>query len=451
VSPAEPIPEASRAIRLGILCGIAAALGLLAFERTYARRVEDAAEAQSRYVNGLAQMSGTVRDAHAAMLERWLGPLSERGAREPAIFARVEEVRKASASFANLPALLPEEPAVRQRVLVSVAAWSNRVQQAIAAADGPEYAAELRQYVGAISADSERIGSLAGSAGHAAKTQAGRLRYLQSVLQASLLGITAALAGLTIVGSRQRRRVEIRWRLAEAARAEQERLTHLRSQFFTNMSHELRTPLVSIRGVADELAEKTGDVFVQDAALRIAREAQELLGTINNILDAAKLETGTVPISIEDVSLAEVLGRCARRCEPLIGGRPVEIAVSVPEDTPRVRADFVKLQQVFTNLIANAVKFTPEGRVDVRARREGEQVVVEVADTGVGIPAEAIERIWQPFEQADGGTERRFGGTGLGLSIVKSLVGLMRSEVAVESTEGQGTTFRVTLPAVIGG
>lgn len=165
------------------------------------------------------------------------------------------------------------------------------------------------------------------------------------------------------------------------------------------------------------------------------------------MLDAAKLKSGQVQLLMEDVQLGEVLGRCVSRCSPLIGGKEVELVVELEPELPRSRSDFVKLQQVFTNLIANAIKFTERGRVTIRATRAGpREIVVDVEDTGVGIAPEALDAIWAPFEQADQMVTRRFGGTGLGLSIVRTLLPLLQASVAVHSAPRVGTRFSVTLP-----
>jgi signal transduction histidine kinase len=239
--------------------------------------------------------------------------------------------------------------------------------------------------------------------------------------------------------------LDLKLQEAEAARRHEERASQMRSRFFSHMSHELRTPLVTIRGLASLMADRTTDIVVQDTALRIEREARELIGTISNVLDAAKLEAGGIRLVLEDVDVGEVLARCVTRCEGLVGDKPVQLAVTIAPGLPRLRTDFVKLQQVFTNLLANACKFTEKGWVRIDARLQDDGVVVDVSDTGVGIPSEALARIWSPFEQADGRIERRFGGSGLGLSIVSGLVALLQGTITVQSELGVGTTFRVTL------
>src|SRR5262249_35297888 len=152
--------------------------------------------------------------------------------------------------------------------------------------------------------------------------------------------------------------------------------------------------------------------------------------------DSAKLESGHVQIVMESVSVAEVVQRCTSRCAPLIGNKEVELVVDVPAGLPPCSSDFVKLQQVFTNLIANAIKFTERGRVVVCAHRSSDtSITVDVEDTGLGIAPEALDKIWAPFSQADGSITRRFGGTGLGLSIVRALLPLLDASIGVQSKQ----------------
>jgi signal transduction histidine kinase len=157
-------------------------------------------------------------------------------------------------------------------------------------------------------------------------------------------------------------------------------------------------------------------------------------------------------VLLGDVDVAQVIRRCVQRCTPLVGSKPLEIRVDLPAELPPAWSDPVKLAHVITNLLANAIKFTEKGHVAVRAHtRDREHIVLEVEDTGVGIPTEALSRIWNPFEQADATVSRRFGGTGLGLSIVRGLLDRIGGEVTVESAVGQGTTFLVALPTAEAG
>ncbi len=235
---------------------------------------------------------------------------------------------------------------------------------------------------------------------------------------------------------------------ADARHREAEARARLRNQFFASMSHELRTPLSAVLAFAGSLRDGgSSREVVADVAARIEQVSRDLIGIINNILDAAKLESQNVELMIEDVDVAEALQRVVRKCEPLVGVKPVRVSVDAPPALPRVRADFVKLQQVLTNLVGNAIKFTEQGQVRIRAFVEPGCVAVEVADTGVGIPAEALPDIFIAFRQADGSIARRYGGSGLGLSIVHGLVRLMHGAIDVQSSVGAGSTFTVRLPA----
>ena len=170
------------------------------------------------------------------------------------------------------------------------------------------------------------------------------------------------------------------------------------------------------------------------------------------MLHAAKIGHGPIDVEIAEVDIARVVRRCVQRCAPLTSSNAVDLSVDVPESLPRVSSDAVKLHHVFTNLLVNAIKFTPNGKVVIRARRrDAERLQVEVEDSGIGIAAVALERIWNPFEQADPSVSRRFGGTGLGLSIVRAFVDRLGGEISVESTLGKGTTFTVALPIAQGG
>jgi signal transduction histidine kinase len=245
---------------------------------------------------------------------------------------------------------------------------------------------------------------------------------------------------------RSRVKADARVAAAEQARLEQEATVKRQAEFFATMSHELRTPLVAVRTFASEIAEAPdAHADARRNASQIEREAIDLLSIITNILDAAKLDAGKMDLLLEPVSLRDVIDRCVVRCKPLFAGKDVELLVDVPEDLPRVRGDFVKLQQVVTNLVSNAAKFTDAGAVTVRARAREDEVILEVEDTGVGIEEGAFEDIWQPFRQADSTTTRRHGGTGLGLSIVRGLVERHGASVDVRSKLGEGSTFRVVL------
>jgi signal transduction histidine kinase len=324
----------------------------------------------------------------------------------------------------------------------AAARLSNELQQALIATNAEAEASELEQVIETLEAHARAVTAIASEAGSASDERLAVLRTRQVVIQA--LFVLVALAILVIAVGLSRRQLAA----SEEMRRVQERAGKQRAQFFANMSHELRTPLVAITGFASMIGiDPSADAPLRESARHIESQARDLLAIINNILDAAKLEAGRLKLELEDVRLADVVEKCVSRCRGLVGERPVELRASVPAET-LVRADFVKLQQVLTNLIGNAIKFTERGSVTIRASSTGGAVELEVEDTGIGIAAEAVEHIWLPFQQASGAIDRKFGGTGLGLSIVRGLVEMMDGRVAVRSTPGAGSVFTVTLPAV---
>jgi signal transduction histidine kinase len=182
---------------------------------------------------------------------------------------------------------------------------------------------------------------------------------------------------------------------------------------------------------------------------KILASGQHLLALINAILDLAKVEAGRIEINPRETELASVLEHSIRTIEPLVKGDTL-VTKQFEDRIPTMVVDDEKLRQILINLLSNAVKFTPAGSIEVRAAARNDSVEIAVADTGIGIPADKLEAIFEEFEQADARSTRVYGGTGLGLAISRRLARLMQGDIQVESTLGEGSTFTLTLPVRYG-
>ena len=246
------------------------------------------------------------------------------------------------------------------------------------------------------------------------------------------------------------RRLETAQQAMAAARQAAEDANKAKGDFLANMSHEIRTPMNAVIGFA-QLALKTEMSAQQrDYLSKIQNAGVSLLGVINDILDFSKIEAGKLEMEHVDFSLDLVLETVTTFASQgaLKGG--LELLFNVPDDVPAyLVGDPHRLGQVLINLVANAVKFTREGEIELRvtqSERAGDKVKLRFAvrDTGIGMSAEQCARLFQPFQQADSSTTRRFGGTGLGLSIVRRIVEMMSGQIWVDSEPGKGSTFQFT-------
>ncbi|MBN1206163.1 MAG: response regulator [Myxococcaceae bacterium] len=242
-----------------------------------------------------------------------------------------------------------------------------------------------------------------------------------------------------------KRNEEERAREAEAA-------ARLKSEFLANFSHEIRTPLNGIIGYCDLLMREEGSRLTAHGRrdLNVVKtNAKTLLALINDILDLSKIEAGRVEVVSERVDVQELAEECLATVREYLKGRDVALTLNIEEPARYLNTDALKLRQIMLNLLSNAAKFTESGEVALGARAEGNEMVMTVEDTGVGIPSDQLPFIFEKFRQVDGSTTRKVGGTGLGLAIVRELSKVLGGNVSVTSVLGRGTTFTVRLAGVL--
>ncbi len=234
----------------------------------------------------------------------------------------------------------------------------------------------------------------------------------------------------------------------EAALAEAERLARVRRQFLANVSHEIRTPLNAVLALAQLGQRECYGRAAKDRFERIHDAGQFLLGIVDDILDLSRIEAGKLTLEQVPFSLGDTIDRAVAIIAQRAYAKPLDLRVEEAIDLPaRCRGDSLRLSGILVNLLSNAVKFTPEGgRVVLSVGRDDDRLVFRVEDSGVGMAPDQVDRLFRPFEQADGSTTRRFGGTGLGLAICKHLVTLMGGDIRVETGQGVGSAFEVRIP-----
>jgi signal transduction histidine kinase len=230
---------------------------------------------------------------------------------------------------------------------------------------------------------------------------------------------------------------------------EEQRATKTKIDLLAVVSHDLRTPLNAIVGYADLMAMGIPEQLAAGSRQhleRIRTSARHLLYLMNELLAFARLDAGHEELHLQDIDVRDVMGEVSTLMEPLAGERGLGFVVEKPSEPLHLRTDPDKLRQVLLNIIGNAVKYTPSGEVRVQLSGSSSRALVRVSDTGIGIERAHIQRIFDPFWQADPTQRSRNGGTGLGLSIVRRLIDLLGGEANVDSDVGRGTTFIVSLP-----
>ena len=228
-----------------------------------------------------------------------------------------------------------------------------------------------------------------------------------------------------------------------------------KSQFLANMSHELRTPLNAIIGVSEMLREDA-EALKQDVEPldRVLGAARHLLALINDILDLSKIEAGRMDLHLETFPLLPVIKDVAKTIEPMATKNGNRIVIDCPADLGTLHADETRFRQSLLNLASNANKFTEKGIITIAAQQRHENghewLTLAVTDTGIGMTAEQMSRLFQEFSQASSATASKYGGTGLGLAISRRFCQMMGGDIMVESEPGRGSTFTIRLPRAVG-
>lgn len=256
--------------------------------------------------------------------------------------------------------------------------------------------------------------------------------------------IIGAIAFVQDVSERAAREEEL-----SIARDAAESASRAKSDFLAAMSHELRTPLTAVIGYADLLVQEIGgtlEPIQKQHAERIKASAWHLIGLINEVLTFSRAEAGMEELLFEEVDICAAARQAMTLVEPQAEAKGITVSVHAECDPLFFESDALRIQQIFINLLGNAVKFTEEGRVGVRIAMEGTELVVRVHDSGPGVPEAHRKKIFEPFTQADQTATRAKGGTGLGLSVSQKLAKLMGGSIALESSSPAGSTFMLRLP-----
>ena len=265
--------------------------------------------------------------------------------------------------------------------------------------------------------------------------------------------VDAANSLLTNV-EKNRQRLQLSRSEADRLRRRAEAASQAKTRFLATMSHELRTPLNAILGfsemIRDEILGKIENARYRDYARDIHSSGRHLLHLINEILDISKIEAGKMELAPRALSLQRLLLGMVRVVEMRAIDNQLRLKTNISDDLPMIWADEQAIKQVMLNLLSNAVKFTPPGgTITVSARVTDETAIVEVADTGIGMSESELERVFQPFEQADNRyqlSNETGGGTGLGLALVQRLVAMHNGTVTIQSTPKSGTIVSIELP-----
>lgn len=268
-------------------------------------------------------------------------------------------------------------------------------------------------------------------------------QYVPHSQNGHILGFFVLVSDIT-----KQKRIETELRQAKDAA---ERASQAKGEFLAAMSHEIRTPMNGVLGMMHALGDTRLDAKQADLVKTMLQSGDLLLNVINDILDFTKIEAGKLDVQIGEFALAPVLQEAMETFKVSVAAKGLALTLECSGlETALVRADRARMKQVILNLVGNAVKFTEAGTITLRMTDSEQALLVEVIDTGIGIPPDKFERIFQRFGQADTSASRQFGGTGLGLAISKRLMEWMGGEIGFESTFGHGSNFWCRVPKVSG-
>jgi signal transduction histidine kinase len=262
---------------------------------------------------------------------------------------------------------------------------------------------------------------------------------LEGVVEAVHANADASLVRIANAYDRQLRETN-----AQLSRASQ-----FKSEFLAKMSHQLRTPLTAIIGFCEVLTQGMDGELNHDQAQdvgEIHKSGQVLLELVNDILDLAKIEAGKIEINIQEIDIEPVVDQVISTLYHIAESKALKLTSDLTPSLQTVMADPVRVREVLTNLVSNAIKFTPTGSVTIYGKSAGALAEISVVDTGIGIESAAHERIFEEFRQANDKVSKSYGGTGLGLSIARKLVELQGGQMGLESEPGKGSRFWFTLP-----
>ena len=246
--------------------------------------------------------------------------------------------------------------------------------------------------------------------------------------------------------------LQLRQKELDDARIVAQEANRAKSEFLAGLSHEIRTPMNAILGLTDSLWHGTLDDTARNQVGIIRRAGRALMSLINDILDLSKIEAGRLELEQINFNVRELIQKTVEMMMVSVKEKGLDLSFSLAADIPEIIGDPYRLRQIFVNLISNSVKFTEQGGISVSVQKigqEGRDVILkfDVADTGVGIPADKLAAIFDSFTQADSSTTRKYGGTGLGLTIAQQLARMMGGEITVKSQMGQGSVFSVVIKA----